>query len=96
MDRAIVLGIFGGRYIRTNPSLRIEVIMKNKKVLNLRTHLGGLLAKQSYDSVKDKADMEVLAVGILIKTLKGKEVNMLIPYSNVVEARLEGESSKDE
>ena len=32
--------------------------LKTMKVLNVRTHVGGLHGKTSYDSVKDKADME--------------------------------------
>lgn len=62
--------------------------MKNRKVLNLRTHLGGLHGKTSYDSVKDSADMEVWPVGVLIKSLKGKPCDILVPYPNVVEAVL--------
>lgn len=62
--------------------------MKNYKVNNLRTHLGGVLGKTSYDAQRDECDMEVWPVGVLIKTHKGKEVNLLVPYPNVVEAQV--------
>lgn len=62
--------------------------MKNYKVNNLRTHLGGVLGKTSYDAQKDDCDMEVWPVGVLIKTHKGREVNLLVPYPNVVEAQV--------
>lgn len=46
--------------------------MKNRKVLNLRTHLGGWLGKTSYDFQRDKCDMELTPAGVAIKTLKGE------------------------
>ncbi len=62
--------------------------MKNHKVLNLRTHLGGLHGKTSFDAVKDKVDMELWPVGVYIKSIDSKPVEMLIPFPNIVEARL--------
>lgn len=67
--------------------------MKNRKVLNLRTHVGGLHGKTSYDAVKDKADMQVTAVGIFIEKLNGRHVNILVPYPNCTEVQL-GEEEK--
>lgn len=46
--------------------------MKNRKVLNLRTHLGGWLGKTSYDSEKDKCEMERWPDGVAIKSIKGQ------------------------
>lgn len=47
-----------------------------------------MLGKTSYDAQKDDCDMEVWPVGVLIKTHKGREVNLLVPYPNVVEAQV--------
>jgi hypothetical protein len=62
--------------------------MKNRKVLNLRTHIGGFHGKTSYDSQRNECDMELLANGVLIKSMKGKECNLFVPFANVVEAHL--------
>lgn len=62
--------------------------MKNRKVLNLRTHIAGVLALTSYDEKKHQADMELTAVGVLIRSLKGIKQNILVPFPNIVEARL--------
>jgi hypothetical protein len=70
--------------------------MKNRKVLNLRVHLGGILGKTNYDSVQNKADMELTPVGVLLKSFGGSQVkNLLIPYSNCVEMRLDEEVEEE-
>lgn len=51
--------------------------MKGRKVLNLRTHLGGWLGKTSYDAVKDKCDMEINPLGVAIKSIKGEPILFL-------------------
>lgn len=61
--------------------------MKNKKVLNLRTHVGGLHGKTSYDVVKDKAKMDLTPVGVLVEM--PSKVQVLIPYSNCTEIIVE-------
>ena len=65
--------------------------MKNRKVLNLRTHLGGLYGKTSYDSKRDDVEMEIWPVGVYIKSIKGKYAGVLVPYPNCVEVQLEPE-----
>ena len=40
--------------------------LKNRKVLNVRTHVGGLHGKTSYDSVRDGAKLELTPVGVLV------------------------------
>lgn len=65
--------------------------MKPKKVLNLRTHVGGFLGKTSYDSVKHEVEMELLDGGVLIRTVKNKPCNLFIPFANVVEVLLESD-----
>lgn len=66
--------------------------MKHYKVLNLRTHIGGLHGKTSYDSEKDGADMELWPVGVLLKSVPGRAGNILIPFPNVVEIILAPEA----
>lgn len=67
-----------------------------KKVLNVRTHVGGLHGKTSYDAEKDRADMELHPVGVLIKSREGlqmkngeKHYHLLIPYSNCTEVLID-------
>jgi len=62
--------------------------MKNRKVTNMRTHLGGLFGKTSYDSVKDSADMELLPIGVLIKEVGGRKCNLLVWAGNIIETHL--------
>lgn len=71
--------------------------MKNRKVLNLRTHVGGLLAKTSIDSYTHKSDMELWPIGILVKTMDGKPFlnpkskepyEVFVPFANVVEVQV--------
>lgn len=62
--------------------------MKDRKVLNLRTHVGGLHGKTSFDAVRDKAIMEVTAVGVLV-SMESSAVDLLVPYSNCTEISLE-------
>ena len=64
--------------------------LKTMKVLNIRTHVGGLHGKTSYDSIKDKADMEITPVGVLVKY---KSSNVLIPWPNCTEVILGAEGS---
>ncbi len=71
--------------------------------MNLRTHLGGLHGKTSYDAAKDNAEMEVSAVGVVIKTLNGrpivrdgKIVHLVVPYPNTTEIIIEAEEAEDE
>jgi hypothetical protein len=66
--------------------------MKNRKVLNLRTHVGGLHGKTSYDASQHECDMELWPVGVLLKSIKGRVVNTLIPFANVVEVILAPEA----
>jgi len=75
--------------------------MKNRKVLNLRCHLGGLHGKTSFDADQDRAEMELSAVGVVIKKInneillrKGKPFELLIPYSNCVEVVIEPEQEE--
>lgn len=70
--------------------------MKNRKVLNLRTHLGGWLGKTSYDSEQDGCEMELTPAGVLIKKhknepiiFKKKPVYILSSNSNNIEALIE-------
>ncbi len=70
--------------------------MKNRKVLNLRTHVAGVLGQNSYDSNKHGADMELTAVGVLIKSVRGRPgCNVLAPFGNVIEAILAPEAEED-
>ena len=64
--------------------------MKNRKVLNVRSHVGGVHGKNSYDSVKDKADMEITPVGVLVR-MPGK-TEILIPWPNCTEVALAPET----
>lgn len=74
--------------------------MKNRKVLNLRTHLGGLFGKTSYDADKDGAEMEITPVGVLVKSCKGKTFPpggaLLVPYPNCVEIIVSDEVETDD
>jgi hypothetical protein len=70
--------------------------MKTYKVKNLRTHIAGLLGQTSYDSEKHEAEMELWPVGVLIKKIKGKEYNLLEPFGNIIEARLEIDEQAEE
>ncbi len=70
--------------------------MKNRKVLNLRTHVGGLYGKTSYDSEQHECDMELLPIGVLIKSIKGKPAELFIPFANIIEVRLAPKSDKEE
>lgn len=76
--------------------------MKNRKVLNVRSHVGGLHGKTSYDAVKDRADMEVCAVGVVIKKLNGQPLSvagqayeLLIPWPNCTEVLVEVEEEEE-
>lgn len=69
--------------------------MKDRKVLNLRTHLGGLHGKTSYDALKDTAEMELWPFGVFIKSIKGRDANILVPFPNVVEAVLAPETIEE-
>lgn len=74
------------------------------KVLNVRTSLGGLHGKTSYDAEKDKADMELTALGVKVKTLNGKplvlkngkQFHILLPYPNCSEVQVEVDEDKAE
>lgn len=70
--------------------------MKSVKVLNLRTHLG--VIRGTYTSVdmgRHTADMIVIpACGVLIRTLNGKIENELVPWSNIVGAKLESDPTQ--
>jgi hypothetical protein len=73
--------------------------MKARKVLNVRTHLGGLHGKTSFDAKKDGAEMEVSPAGVLITALGGKpvvrdgeKIELLIPWPNCTEVILEPET----
>jgi hypothetical protein len=72
--------------------------MKDRKVLNLRTHVGGVLGKTSYDAHKDAAEMELTAVGVMIhKIRRGSHidtVSVLVPFANVIEVALAPEDEK--
>lgn len=46
--------------------------MKNRKVLNVRTHIGGLHGKTSFDEIVDKLDMYLEDQGVLIYQANGK------------------------
>lgn len=75
--------------------------MRLRKVMNLRTHLGGLFGKTSYDSIKDECDMiaDLDGAGIEITKLKGKELDptLFVGWNNVVEAQLvRGETKAEE
>lgn len=70
--------------------------MKNRKVLNLRTAVGGLLGKTSYDSVKHNAEMELWPIGVFLKSVEGRAVNLLIWGPNIVECMLAPEDELEE
>lgn len=76
--------------------------MKNRKVLNLRTHIAGVLSKTSYDHEKHMADMQLEYAGVLVKSIYmnsaigQKEVNVLIPFGNIIEAVLAPEETKEQ
>lgn len=70
--------------------------MKNRKVLNVRLHIGGLHGKTSYDADQDKVEMELTPIGVIVKALngkplerKGKTVDLLLPYPNCTEILVE-------
>lgn len=67
--------------------------MKNRKVLNLRTHVGGLHGKTSYDNVKDKAEMELTPVGVVVD-LPGRPT-VLVPWPNCTEVILAPEDKEE-
>lgn len=67
--------------------------MKNRKVLNLRTHVGGLHGKTSYDHEKDKAALELTPIGVTVD-LPGRPT-VLVPWPNCTEVVL-GEETKEE
>lgn len=76
--------------------------MKNRKVLNLRTHLGGWLGQTSYDAEQHKCEMELTPAGVLIKTFKGeplkrngKLVYCLSNNSNNIETIIEAVDDDD-
>lgn len=64
--------------------------LKTMKVLNVRTHVGGLHGKTSYDAKKDNADMELTPLGVLVKH---KGTNVLIPWPNATEVILGDEGT---
>ena len=73
--------------------------MKNRKVLNLRTHVGGILAVTTYDHIQHKAVMELWPVGVYISSFKGVARSTLVPFANIIECQLapeEAEEKKDE
>ena len=70
--------------------------MLGRKVGNLITHIGGLNAKITWDHNKDGATMLVTPVGIHIKSTNLKAFKeTLIPWPNVVEARLLPEEASE-
>lgn len=69
--------------------------MKTYKVLNVRTHIAGVIGKTSYDSVKHDIDMELWPVGVFIKTMAGKPYNLLEPFGNIIEAKLEYDEAEE-
>lgn len=66
--------------------------MRLRKVMNLRTSLGGLHGKTSYDAIKDDAEMlaDIEGAGVEITRLKGVDLNptTFIGWQNIVEAHL--------
>lgn len=66
--------------------------MKNRKVLNVRTHVGGLHGKTSYDAKKDKIEMEITPVGVVVSGLGSND--LLIPWPNCTEVLLEREEKE--
>lgn len=79
--------------------------MKNRKVLNLRTHVGGLKAKTSIDSGTHKSEMELCPLGVIVKTLDGnaffnpktKEFyEILVPFANIIEVQISPADEKTE
>ena len=74
--------------------------MRLRKVMNLRTHLGGLFGKTSYDSNKDECEMiaDLDGAGIEITKLRGKDLDptLFVGWNNVVEAQLAREETKTE
>lgn len=70
--------------------------------MNVRTHVGGLHGKTSYDWKKDKAEMELTAMGVLVKSMGGKPMAnperfyLLLPLSNCTEILVEGSDELEE
>lgn len=65
-----------------------------RKVLNVRTHVGGLHGKTSYDAVKDDAKMEMMPYGVLIEMTN--RTTVMIPWPNCIEVILGDEVVAEE
>lgn len=59
----------------------------SRKVLNVRTHVGGLHGKTSYDAEKDKAEMIEGEKGIEVLSINGKPLinKEGLPYILVID-----------
>lgn len=76
--------------------------MKNRKVLNLRTHLGGWLGQTSYDAKQHGVEMELTPAGVMITKFKneplifkGQKVYCLSANSNNIEMILAADDEED-
>lgn len=68
--------------------------MKNRKVLQLRTHIAGILSVNSYDHKLHKAEMELTPVGVFVRVFKEKPTSVLVPFANIIEVVLAPEEEE--
>lgn len=82
--------------------------MRQFKVLNVRTHIGGLHGMTSYDSEKHGVEMTLEPAGVLIRSTKeeakfsiqrdgkAQKIAVILPWANVTEVIVEDAPVEEE